>query len=413
MGLFLELGRAVSASGKAVEHVGKGLGKVLAGVGGAVDTLGHDLTEAQRTRHETLRLREQHEFLLRYQDERAKVDEDAKQSDFFRDRAAADQRHQHRLERQTHKVRTEMMRIEERDRVERSLANSPFQYDKARVFEDARRESGDGRRPVLLIAPFVNDPDTYGMAGEVLRCTSDLIRTDVMGRLAGAFRRPLDLVDTDVNTIRDALGSLPGVLVSGDFDADGHVWVTVAGWDLFGTDTLPGYGIHRTSLPPVEIPSGRFSERKRREARHDVAVAAVCLAAVYAELFNVAQGRLPALYADLPVALSVDVAVGSAAMLDVAAAHNIINPVDAALRQARVYLDVGLDDRARAVLGEVVATLLADDAGADDTLSYLDRVDRAKALLLRAGLTGEADRLEGRAAPVARDQLLGRISWGA
>ncbi|MEU1201625.1 hypothetical protein ABZ446_36150 [Streptomyces sp. NPDC005813] len=435
-----KFGEALAAGGKSMEHLSRGLGDAIA-------SLGENLVKAQQIRHESARLREQQEFLARFHEEEARRREAAAEADFDRarraaehqaalDTAAAELAHGHSLEQQEHRARCQVLMHAELLRLNVDQASTPFSYSPDRVRADALAAGHDRQRPVLLIAPFYSDSADNSANDE--RPTEFLLAlhhawdrqpwSQDMGRLTGVFRRPLRMLDVDLRTTHQVLGDVPTVVVFGEIESNHRLWVNVVGWHLTprtgGPDGSPARGIgdgcgpgdaFRLILPPIEIPQdGKLAGARDRVAFRDtVAADALLFAELYAEWFHTANGRTPTLHKQLPEAvapLQNAMAVGSAAMLDIAVTHGRIEPLEASLRQVRVYVECGQREVAL-----VTARRCAEELRSGDTTEvqlYLDWIRRTAALLRELGEDGEATAVTEAARRTAQDSILRRIIWG-
>ncbi|MFE5561196.1 hypothetical protein [Streptomyces sp. NPDC056544] len=432
------------AGDKTVEHLSRGLGD-------AIGSLGQNLVESQRIRHESARLREQQAFLTGFHAEEARRREEAAHADFGRaqraaehqaglDTAAAELAQRHGLEREEHRAQCQVLMHEQLQRLDIDHASTPFSYQPDRVRADARTASRDLRRPVLLIAPFYSDSADNSVNDD--RPAQFLLAlhhawdrqpwSQDMGRLTGVFRRPLRMLDVDLLTTRQVLGDVPTVLVFGEIEEDHRLWLNVIGWHLLSpppppqpspasSPTVPSRGRHgegeafRLILPPLEIPHGSGPEgaRERAAFRDAVAADALLVAELYAEWFHAAHGRAPSFHQRLPEAaadLRGAVAAGSAAMLDIAVEHGRMEPFEASLVQARVYLEGGHADRALTLAHRCAEELRGCDTA--DAQLFLDRVRRTAAVLRDLGADGEAAALTESARQTARDAILRRTKWG-
>ncbi|MFF1702976.1 hypothetical protein [Streptomyces sp. NPDC058252] len=435
-----KFGEALAAGGKSMEHLSRGLGDAIA-------SLGENLVKSQQIRHESARLREQQEFLARFHEEEAGRREAAAEADFGRarraaehqaalDTAAAELAHGHSLEQEEHRARCQVLMHAELLQLNADQESTPFSYSPDRVRADALAAGHDLRRPVLLIAPFYSDSADNSANDE--RPTEFLLAlhhawdrqpwSQDMGRLTGVFRRPLRMLDVDLHTTRQVLGDVPTVLVFGEIESNHRLWVNVVGWHLTprtrGPDDFParvtgvdpGTGdAFRLILPPIEIPQdgGPAAAHERVAFRDAVAADALLFAELYAEWFHTAHGRTPTLHKHLPetaAPLQSAMAVGSAAMLDIAVAHDRIEPLEAYLRQARVYLECGHCDRALTLARQCAEELRSGDT--TEVQLYLDWIRRTVALLRELSEDDEAMALAETARRTAQDTILRRTIWG-
>jgi hypothetical protein len=424
---------------------GKNLENFTHGIGDAIGNLGHNIVESQRIRHESARLREQQEFLSSYRAAEAQHREASAEADFRRardtsehqaalDTAAADRAHRHHLEQAAHRAWCEVLVSTELLKLKIDQTNTPFSYEHERIRADALHASRGRQRPVLLIAPFFSDSTDS--------TTNDARPTELlfplhhawdrqpwcedMGRLTGVFRRPLRMLDVDLLTIRRLLGDVPTVLVFGEIESDHRLWVNVIGWSLApelettDNEAPPDQPIaaeaFRLVLPPVELPDGDGPNNSRKHVvfRDEVAAEALLFAELYAEWFHVGRGRTPSFHCALPEAampLRGAIAVVSAAMLDLAVERDRIDPVEAAIAQARTYMEGERPDRALTVARRCAGELRTADRF--DAQLFLDRVRRVTALLHELGDDTEARLLDENARPTARNEILRRTPWGA
>lgn len=443
MGFLSKIGDTLASGGKSLENLTQGVGE-------AIGRLGHDIVESQRIRHESARLREQQDFLCRYQAEEAQRREANAQADFRRawdtaehqaalDATAAERAHRHHLEQETHRAWCQVLTRTELLKLEIDQANTPFWYEHERIRNYALHASRGRQRPVLLIAPFFSD--SADKVANDARSTDEFLfalhhawdrqpwRED-MGRLTGVFRRPLRMLDVDLLTVRQLLGDVPTVVVFGNIESNHRLWINVIGWNLAPeldtsdnetpegalSDQQVAAEAFRLVLPPVDLPEndGADSSREHVAFRDEVAAEALLFAELYAEWFHVARGRIPSFHRALPEAaipLRGAIAMVSAAMLDLAVERNRIDPVEAAIAQARTYLEGECPDRALTVALGCAAALR--EAERSDAQLFLNRVRRVAALLRELGDNTEARSLDEYARPTARDEILRRTMWGA
>ncbi len=135
------------------------------------------------------------------------------------------------------------------------LANSPFSHTPEAVRELVVEATGDGRKPVLLIAPFYHEGAVsaqhrprFVVAVRQAWLTSHW-HSD-LEPMAGLIDRPLHRLDVDVRAIQQVLHDLPVVLVYGQAQEGGRIWPSLTAWNV-----LPGTG--STSLhmnfPPTSL----------------------------------------------------------------------------------------------------------------------------------------------------------------
>ncbi|OLZ65505.1 hypothetical protein AV521_31010 [Streptomyces sp. IMTB 2501] len=138
---------------------------------------------------------------------------------------------------------------------ELELANSPFSHTPEAVREHVVEATGDGRKPVLLIAPFYHEGAVTADNGPrfVVAVRQAWLTSHWHGDLepmAGLIDRPLHRLDVDVRTVQQVLHDLPVVLVYGQAQEGGRIWPSLAAWNILpGTDCT---SLHM-NFPPMPL----------------------------------------------------------------------------------------------------------------------------------------------------------------
>ncbi|MET9295820.1 hypothetical protein [Streptomyces sp. NPDC003077] len=446
--------RALSgkAGEAAVTHVARG-------VGDAIGQLGGQLVESQRVRHETRRLVIEHEASARREADAAERREREKQNDFVRARLTADhearlaarssdqehhqrmaeaelaarfshQKHHRRVAEMGLRAEYDILAHTERARRKAERKTSPFQVDSRAVRDHALGATRSFSRPLLLVAPFHSRAaGESGSATDPEELLLSFLHTwdaqpwcEDMGRLVGVFRRPLSMFDLDVSVIRQALDDVPTVLVSGEIDRAGHLWINVIGWNLLpeAEDRPPAAegqaaDAYRIVLPAVadDREGGARDPAGEQAFRDEVAASALLVAEVYAEWFHSARGRPPSLHRRLPAPAGAwrgAIAAGSAAMVGIAVERGLLHPVFGLLVQARTYLEGGHTESALVLARRAARELRTGSRPGPQP--FLEWTRRTAALLRELGEPEEAASLLANAEDIARDLILGRHDLG-
>jgi hypothetical protein len=238
----------------------------------------------------------------------------------------------------------------EKERRERELVNSPFDYTLDEVRAMVAERTRDGAVPVLLIAPFrYADPDYHGPDLDIAlrqawRSAPWAADLNVFGGLIG---RPLIRSDVDVQTIRLALSDMPVILVHGHVQANARAWVQLVAWNIGDTS---GTRVIEVDLPPMALPERGADSRLFLEFEDSVADSASLVVASYADWFHTLNySRTPQLHRMLPPDRAAErrlLAADGAALYGACLARGMVSEARARIVQAVVLAEGGLAGQA-------------------------------------------------------------------
>ncbi|MFD9537575.1 hypothetical protein [Streptomyces sp. NPDC060010] len=308
---------------------------------------------------------------------------------------AARAAHHRDLESDWHRARITVRLQAETARQAQHRAHSPFNLPPEDIHDYLYRETGGGRVPALLIAPFFQDdlgrddndkgPSRFLLA---LRRTWDRMPwQDDLVPVAGAIGRPLRNLDLDVRIIREALHDLPVVLAYGEVQAGRRVLLELCAWNILG-EAAGGSAI-RLSVPGLTLPHPEDgSDRVPTEAalafEDELGTFCGVLIGVLCDWFHLThRGRTPQLHRLLPERMETArrvVASAAAPLFALAVEYDLMDPVTAYVGQAELYAETGQTERARDI-GDTALTALR----AEPTLAYAH-----PELLVRLGRVFEA-----------------------
>ncbi|MEV6695378.1 hypothetical protein AB0M35_28320 [Micromonospora sp. NPDC051196] len=337
-------------------------------------------------------------------------------------RELEEQRHEHVLARTAHRAAAQIVVHAAIARQAIDQANSPFASTEDKVRQDVETITHGGREPVVLFAPLHRlcrtakvDDERSGHLLPMHYAWEASPWRDTAQRLTGLFRRPLYNLDADALAVRQLLWDLPVILVHGDVERD-IMRINVQAWNMTPSAT----GVTAPALPPsVRVvlsvgypePTYAVSERSKRKLnQRDEAIGAQVsvLCGMFAEWFHVThEGRRPVLHTQLPSgaeSLRPTIAAGSATMLELAAYHGRIEPLDAAVEKMLVYASGGLPDQVRDEYQRALTDLR--DLASSDPQRYVDLAHDVIDVLEQAGDVTGARQLRAEAEPVARRALL-------
>jgi hypothetical protein len=336
--------------------IGGELGK---GIGGLISGLPSTLLDVYRMRRDGTFF-EQQEFVARIQEHTADLDH---QRQVELEARLSANRSEEELRRQTFAARRDYLnsRLRVLERVEltralQELRDSPF-GDGAQAHDRVADLTRGGRRPALLIAPFLDDRRTttdnsgnpFAFRFALRDGWKDAPWQEDMGLDAGLIDRPLIRTDFDLNVIRRALADLPVVLVHGWIQGGTRVGLELVAWNIVDDPQTPGRSSAiQLPFPPVKME--RPGPADELEFEDQLGLVNAQLASTLSEWFHVAQGRRPDRHRDLPERFGPAVGAGSLVAVELAVERGRVTPLEAMTYQARVYADIG--ERRR--LGETV-----------------------------------------------------------
>jgi hypothetical protein len=250
----------------------------------------------------------------------------------------------------------------EKERRERELVNSPFEYSLSEARDKVSERTRDGAVPVLLIAPFryadpgYRGPDLDIALRQAWRTAPWAADMSVFG---GLISRPLNRSDVDVQTIRLALSDMPVVLVHGHVQANARAWVQLTAWNI---GDASGTRVIEVDLPPLMLPESGVDTQRHLEFEDSVAGAASLVAAAYADWFHtLTYGRTPRLHRLLPSDWAAErrlMAADGAALYGACVSRGLASEAQARIVQAIVLAEGGL-------VGEAVETVRDTLVGRD------------------------------------------------
>jgi hypothetical protein len=256
------------------------------------------------------------------------------------------------------------------DRHDRRLENSPLTLEPEEMRDHVTAATGDGQRPVLLIAPFYQEhlgrqasddaPNAFEVA--LRRSWFEVPWSGDLAPLGGAIRRPLRNTDIDLMLIQQALHDMPVVLVCGEVQGGQRVWLSLVAWNVVTVPNAPSVHLTFPALPLPQAAAAGESDGAARLAFEDQLGQLVAVTAgMLGEWFHLMKdGRPPRLHTMLPTELETErrvVAANAAAAYEVAIQRRLVDRVEARVRQAQVYADAGLADRAAATAQEALDAL--------------------------------------------------------
>ena len=304
----------------------------------------------------------------------AKLGEDRAQSDHYRN-----------FESQLTAARINVALQRELHADTRLLENAPYGFDQKELAEIVAQASGQGAKPALLIAPFFNDELSVNEADNGPPAFRIAIRRSWMGcpwsndvaLLDGLLKRPLRNTDLDVLIIRQALKSLPVIVVHGEIQGQNRVWCSITAWNIAPPYTGQSISVN---LPPLPLPHWDANRRQERiEFEDGLGWAVAVTAGLLAEWFHLMKsGRRPKLHRQIPedtISLR-EVGPGLAAAYDVAISTKVIDALSGRVNQAIVLAESGYQEIAVDVLRSIAKDLDQGGRVADpDSLNMLQKAN--------------------------------------
>jgi hypothetical protein len=330
---------------------------------------------------------------------RAAIDEQRAQNEHRRGLDAGAHRARQLLE-----FRSELRRLESLER------DSPFGLDARDVRERVYGRTRGGKLPAYIPCPFYGHvgPGADGFQIALRRPSIDTDWSGDVARLSGLVQRSLHRADADEVAIRSVLADFPVILVYGDVQANRRVWVTVATWNLTADHPptidqrnevdlqIPEASVVNLPGLPIPIAGTADADDALLALEDDVSRLVWLYVGLFAEWFHVARGRRsPERHRHMPhPELRKIAAIGSAAMLDIAAESGRRSVYSALAEQARVFIDVGLRDRAAELLRAAVPALRPTGTGEpSDLLATFDSLITTATRLGDHDLVEEFERL--------------------
>ncbi|MGW7413826.1 hypothetical protein [Streptomyces sp. NPDC054863] len=306
------------------------------------------------------------------------------------------------------------------EKMDREFAESPFAYTNSEFYDLVHDATRGGEIPALLVAPFVRDnlsgqenndgPHSFRVAirRKWLQSpwSSDLVSLD------GALKRPLTGTDVDIFHIQKALRDLPVILVYGEVQSNSRVWPALCAWNIVDSPELRSVQVN---FPPVSLPrddpQGSVNSNSILAFEDELGGTTAITAGLIAEWFHLVKyGRMPRLHTLIPSALESErrvIAAGLAASFEVALERNRVDILSARVGQARVYLDVGLQNQAAS---SALQALAITESGTGHLATQSIR--RLAETLDSLGLPDEADRARLALESAARRAIIRNFGWG-
>lgn len=308
----------------------------------------------------------------------------------------------------------------EQDRLDRNVENSPFAYSPEELHAVVAERSGNGARPVLLVAPYFddelnsdgNDGGPHAFRVAIRRSWINSPWAGDVASLDGAVKRPLRNADVDIMLLQRALWDLPVVLVYGDVQRGRRVWPTLVAWNIVDS---PDFRSIHVNFPQLSLPVESADEELRRSSRlafeDELGESTAVTVAVLAEWFHLARyGRRPRLHETLPQDRGLErraAALGLTAAYEVAVDCGRVSPDEARAEQAVLLLAAGRPGEARRAAMSVIGSAAAAHA----ELLPPDVLRRLRDVVAEVGTPDEAA-LAGRLVEeAARRSTMRSLGW--